>query len=68
MGNPENATARGFSGIAGTAFAVLGDNAGAIIFLLVLLVIVYLVIKILQGTSRKQRKPWDSKEPWMIIR
>ena len=63
-----NAAAAGISGLMVTGFAVLGDNAGLIVFLFVLLVAVYMVIKIIQGTQKKNKNPWDAKEPWMIIR
>jgi hypothetical protein len=66
--NSGNAQAAGISGLLITAFAVLGDNAGMIVLVLVLLVVIYLVIKILQGAPGKNNKPWDTKEPWMIIR
>ena len=66
--NSGNTAGPGLSGLTGTAFAVLSTNAGAILFVFLLLVAVYMVIKIVQGNPGKEKKPWDVKEPWMIIR
>ena len=60
------ASTTGITSIVGTAFSVLSDNAPAIVFVLVLLVLAYLAIKIVRGTTAKRPEIYgNAGQPWV---